>query len=57
MLIRSLIKKTPYELLNDRKLSIDHLSPFGCKCIMLNNGKDYLSLFDARSDEGIFVGY
>lgn len=38
-LIISLIKKTPYELLNDRKLSIAHLRPFGCKCFVLNNGE------------------
>lgn len=56
-LIRSMIKKTPYELLNDRKPSIAHLKPFGCKCYVLNNGKDDLGKFDARSDEGVFIGY
>jgi len=56
-LIRAVIKKTPYELMNDRKPSIAHLKPFGCKCFVLNNGKDDLGKFDARSDEGVFVGY
>lgn len=56
-LIRSIIKKTPYELLNNKKPSIAHLRPFGCKCSVLNNGKDDLGKFDARSDKGVFVGY
>ena len=56
-LIKSLIRKTPYELLNDRKPSIAHLRPFGCKCLVLNNRKDDLGKFDARSDESLFVGY
>ena len=30
---------------------------FGCKCFVLNNGKDNLGKFDAKSDEGIFLGY
>jgi len=28
-----------------------------CKCFALNNGKDNLGKFDAKSDEGIFLGY
>lgn len=34
-----------------------HLRTFGCKCFVHNNGKDNLSKFDARSDEGVFLGY
>ena len=30
---------------------------FGCCCFILNNGKDNLSKFDVKSDEGIFLGY
>ena len=30
---------------------------FGCKCFVLNNDKDNLKKFDAKSDEGIFLGY
>ena len=30
---------------------------FGCKCFVLNNGKDNLGKFDAKADEGIFLGY
>ena len=49
--------KTPYELYNGRKPKISHLHVFGCKCFVLNNGKDNLGKFDAKSDEGIFLGY
>ena len=30
---------------------------FGCKCFILNNGKDNLGKFDSKADEGIFLGY
>jgi len=56
-MIRSLLNKTPYELLNGRKPKLTHLRTFGCKCYVLNNGKDQLGKFDAKSDEGIFLGY
>ncbi|KAH0693410.1 hypothetical protein KY285_020507 [Solanum tuberosum] len=57
VLIRSVIKKTPYELLNNMKPLIAHMKPFGCKCFVLNNGNDDLGKFNAKSDEGLFVGY
>ena len=56
-LIRPILKKTPYELYKGRKPNISHLHIFGCKCFVLNNGKDNLGKFDAKSDEGIFLGY
>ena len=56
-LIRSLLNKSPYELLNNRKPMLSYLRAFGCKCFVLNNGKDDLGKFDPRSDEGVFVGY
>ena len=56
-LIRPILKKTPYELFKGRKPNIAYLRPFGCKCFIHNNGKDNLGKFDARSDEGIFLGY
>ena len=56
-LIRPKLNKTSYELLKGGKPNISHLRVFGCKCVVLNNGKDKLGKFDARSDEGIFVGY
>ncbi|XP_070004279.1 uncharacterized protein [Nicotiana sylvestris] len=56
-MIRSLLNKTPYELLDGRKPKLTHLRTFGCKCFILNNGKDALGKFDAKSDEGFFLGY
>ena len=56
-LIRPILKKTPYELYFGRKPNISHLHVFGCKCFVHNNGKDHLGKFDAKSDEGIFIGY
>jgi len=40
-----------------KKPSISHLRVFGCKCFILNNGKDNLGKFDHKSDEGIHIGY
>ena len=56
-LIRPILKKIPYELYKGRKPNISHLHIFGCKCFVLNNGKDNLGKFDAKSYEGIFLGY
>lgn len=56
-MIRSLLNKTSYELLNGRKPKLTHLITFGCKCHVLNNGKDQLGKFDAKSDEGILLEY
>jgi len=57
VLIRPILKKTPYELLNERKPNISHLKVFGCKCYILNNGKESSGKFDAKSYKGIFLGY
>jgi len=56
-LIRPILKKTQYELLKGQKPNISYFKPFGCKCFIHNNGKDNLGKFDARSDEGILLGY
>jgi len=57
IIIRPILDKTPYELLKGRKPNLLHLRFFGCKCFILNNGKDKLGKFDAKADEGIFTGY
>jgi len=57
VLIIPILKKTLYELLNGGKPNIGHLKVFGCKCYILNKGKDSLGKCDAKSDKGIFLGY
>jgi len=57
VLIRPIFKKTPYELFKGRKPNISHLKVFGCKCFILNNGKNNLGKFDSKADEGIFLAY
>jgi len=56
-LIRPILKKTTYDLFKGRKPNISHLKVFGCKCFILNNGKDNLGKFDSKAKEGIFLGY
>ena len=56
-MLRPKLKKTSYELLRGCKPNISHLRSFGCKCFVHNNGKDNLGMFDARSDDTIFLGY
>ena len=41
----------------ERKLNIDYSYVFGCKCFILNNGKENIRKFYSRSDEVNFVGY
>ena len=36
---------------------MEHFRAFGCKCFVLNNGKEYLGKFDSKFNEGIFLGY
>ena len=57
VLVRPQLKKTPYELLKERKLDIAYFRAFGCRCYILVNGKEDLGKFDSQSDEGIFLGY
>ena len=56
-MIRSVLNKTPYELLKGRKPNLAYLRAFGYVCFIHNNDKDNLGKFDAKSDEGIFLGY
>jgi len=52
VLIRPIIKKTPYELFNGRKPNINHLRVFGYSCFVLNNGKENLGKFHEKADLG-----
>nr|GFA10098.1 retrovirus-related Pol polyprotein from transposon TNT 1-94 [Tanacetum cinerariifolium] len=48
--------KTPYELLRGRKPTLGYFRVFGSECFILN-AKDYLTNFDPKSYEGVFLGY
>ncbi|GJT39402.1 putative ribonuclease H-like domain-containing protein [Tanacetum coccineum] len=48
--------KTPYDLFNGRSPAIGFLRPFRCHVMILNT-LDHLGKFDAKGDEGYFVGY
>ncbi|KAL8157708.1 hypothetical protein AgCh_002420 [Apium graveolens] len=48
---------TPYQLFKRRKPTLNFLYVFGCKCYILRNQFDHKGKFDAKADEGIFVGY
>jgi hypothetical protein len=51
-----LLEKTPYEILNGRKLNIAYFQVFGCKCYILKKGTR-LSKFEKKCDEGFLLGY
>jgi len=36
---------------------LSHIKVFDCKCFILNNGKEELGKFNAKANEGIFLGY
>jgi len=52
-----ILSKTPCELLNNKKPKLSYMRAFGCKCFVLNNGKDDLGKFYPASDKGVFVGF
>ena len=45
-----------YEIWNGKKLRVKYFQVFGSKCYILSN-RENLGKFDAKSDEGIFLGY
>ena len=49
-------KKTTYEIWNGKKLEVKYFRVFGSRCYILND-RENLEKFDAKSDEGIFLGY
>nr|GEY77175.1 hypothetical protein [Tanacetum cinerariifolium] len=56
VLVNKSQNKTPYELFNDRTPAIGFLKPFGCHVMILNT-LDNLEKFEAKGDEGYFIGY
>nr|GEU66779.1 retrovirus-related Pol polyprotein from transposon TNT 1-94 [Tanacetum cinerariifolium] len=55
-LIRHRYNKTPYELMQHKKLDLSFLHVFGSLCYPINDHKD-LGKFDAKANIRIFVGY
>nr|GEU70648.1 retrovirus-related Pol polyprotein from transposon TNT 1-94 [Tanacetum cinerariifolium] len=55
VLVNKSQNKTPYELFNGRTPAIGFLKPFGCHVIILNT-LDNLGKFEAKGDEGYFIG-
>ena len=47
---------TPYEIWKGKKPNLKDFHEFGSTCLVLND-KEHRSKFDAKSDEGIFLGY
>nr|GFA70377.1 hypothetical protein [Tanacetum cinerariifolium] len=56
VLVNKSQNKTPYELFNGRAPAIGFLKPFGCHVMILNT-LDNLGKFEAKGDEGYFIGY
>nr|GEW29210.1 hypothetical protein [Tanacetum cinerariifolium] len=56
VLVHKSQNNTPYELFNGRTPAIGFLKPFGCHVMILNT-LDNLGKFDAKGDEGYFIGY
>ena len=48
--------KTPYELFKGRIPDISYFHVFGCP-VFIHNHKDHLGKFDAKADDGYFLGY
>ena len=57
VMIRLILKKTPYKLWKRGKSNVSFFHAFGCKYFVHNNGKDNLGKFDSKSDEAIFLRY
>ena len=49
-------KKTAYEIWNGKKPRVKYFRVFRSKCYILHDWEN-LGKFDAKSDEGIFLGY
>ncbi|KAK0594664.1 hypothetical protein LWI29_010466 [Acer saccharum] len=49
-------RNTSYELWKGKRPNVSYFHTFGSKCYILND-RDQLDKFDAKSDEGIFIGY
>ena len=50
-------EKTLYEIMANKKPSLKYFHVFGTKCFVLKDGNEHLGKFDAKAEEGIFIGY
>ncbi|GJZ08558.1 retrovirus-related pol polyprotein from transposon TNT 1-94 [Tanacetum coccineum] len=48
--------KTSYEVFRERITNISYFHVFGCP-VFIHNHKDHLGKFDAKADDGYFLGY
>ncbi|GKC76955.1 retrovirus-related pol polyprotein from transposon TNT 1-94 [Tanacetum coccineum] len=48
--------KTPYEIFRERIPDISYFYVFGCP-VFIHNHKDHLGKFNAKADDGYFLGY
>nr|GEY88530.1 hypothetical protein [Tanacetum cinerariifolium] len=55
-IIHKRFDKTPYEVINKRKLNIKFFRVFGCRCYLFNDYEDVGKL-KAKRDIRVFVGY
>jgi hypothetical protein len=53
--LRLILHLTPFELCFDRKHSVSHFRPIGCKCFVLKCGN--LDKFESRPFDGTLLGY
>lgn len=56
IVITPILNKTLYKLYK-RKPIVSHFHAFGCKCLVLNNGKYNIGKFDVKVHERIFLVY
>nr|GFB64655.1 retrovirus-related Pol polyprotein from transposon TNT 1-94 [Tanacetum cinerariifolium] len=55
-IIHRRLNKTPYELINDRKLDISFIHVFGALCYPKNDRED-IGKLSAKGDIGFFIGW
>ena len=53
--VKKVTNATPFELWYGHSPSVKHFKIFGCKCYILKDARN--GKFDAKSNEGIFLGY
>jgi len=54
--LRQGTNKTSYEIWKGKVPNLKYFHVFGCVCYILND-RDHLGKFEAKSDEGVFLGY